>query len=489
MIMKGDLQEILYKSGLLRIVGAINRDIYSVSMDSRALSANGLFVAVRGTQFDGHAFIAQAIKNGAVAVVCESIPEKLNKNVSYCLVKESSVALGNIASNFYRNPSSKLKLIGITGTNGKTTTVSLLYRLFMAMGIKTGMLSTIENRIGDELLLSTHTTPDAVSLNKLLFNMLEAGCQYVFMEVSSHSIHQNRVAGLNFAGAIFSNITHDHLDYHKTFKEYINAKKKFFDDLSPEAFALTNIDDKNGRVMIQNTLANKKTYALKSMADFKGKVIENHFDGMQMDIDGLQFYSLVSGEFNAYNLMAVYSASLMLGFEKQDVLQGLSGLKGAEGRFEIVRSIEKELTAVVDYAHTPDALFNVLKTINHLRSHNEKLITVVGSGGNRDKAKRPEMAKIASLNSDMVILTSDNPRTEDPEQILEDMKLGIDPAKKSKVLVIANRLEAIKTAISLAAKGDIVLVAGKGHEKYQEIKGVKHPFDDKKIIEELFEII
>ena len=487
--MKENLQEILYKSGLLKIVGAVDRVINSVTMDSRAISANGLFVAVKGTQVDGHNFIAKAIKNGAVAVVCESLPVELNANVSYALVKDSAVALGNIASNFYGNPSSKLKLIGITGTNGKTTTVSLLFRLFLAMGIKAGMLSTIENRIGNTLLPSTHTTPDAVSLNKLLAQMLEDECEYVFMEVSSHAIHQNRVAGLDFSGAIFSNITHDHLDYHKTFKDYLNAKKKFFDELNPDAFALVNTDDKNGRVMLQNTLANKKSYALKSMADFKGKVLENHFDGMLMNIDAMQFYSLLSGDFNAYNLMAVYATSVLLGFEKGEVLGALSGLKGAEGRFEVIRSNEKGLTAIVDYAHTPDALFNVLKTINSLRSRNERLITVVGTGGDRDKVKRPEMARIATLNSDMVILTSDNPRTEDPQSILDDMIPGIDPAKKSKTLVITNRREAIKTSVNLAVSGDIILVAGKGHEKYQEINGVKHPFDDKKIIEELFEII
>jgi len=484
-----NLQEILYKSGLLRMHGQIERDIASVQMDSRIAGNNILFVAVKGTQVDGHKFIEAAIANGAVAVVCEILPVKIDSNVSYALVKDSSVALGNIASNFYDNPSSKLKLIGITGTNGKTTTVSLLYRLFMAMGQKSGMLSTIENRIGDELLPSTHTTPDAISINKLLFEMLEAGCEFVFMEVSSHAIHQNRIAGLQFEIAIFSNLTHDHLDYHKTFKEYLNAKKKFFDDLSPEAFALVNSDDKNGLVMLQNTAANKRSYGLKSMADFRGKVLENHFDGMLMDIGGIHFYSLLSGEFNAYNLMAVYATAMLMDFAKQDILESLSGLKGAEGRFDIIRSVEKDLTAVVDYAHTPDALKNVLKTINSLRSRNEKLITVVGAGGDRDKAKRPKMANIASLNSDLLILTSDNPRTEDPLQILEDMRPGIDPAKKAKALVIADREEAIKTAVNFANKGDIILVAGKGHEKYQEINGVKHPFDDKKILEELFEII
>lgn len=488
MMMKS-LQEILYRSGLLKIVGTVDREIDSVSMDSRSITSNGLFVAVRGTQVDGHNYISKAIENDAIAVVCEVLPHIIDANVSYIVVDDSSFALGNIASNFYGNPSSKLKLVGITGTNGKTTTISLLYRLFMGMGFKTGMLSTIENRIGDLLLPSTHTTPDAVSINKLLLEMQEAGCEYVFMEVSSHAIHQNRIAGLDFDIAIFSNITHDHLDYHKTFKEYISAKKKFFDQLSADAIALVNIDDKNGRIMLQNTNATKKTYALKSMADFKAKVLENHFDGMLMDVDGLHFYSLLSGDFNAYNLLAVYSAAVLLGFPKQEVLAVLSGLKGAEGRFEVIRSIEKGLTAIVDYAHTPDALYNVLKTINSLRSGNEKLITVVGTGGDRDKTKRPEMARIASVNSDMLILTSDNPRSEDPEMILEDMKPGIDIMKKSKTLVITNRLEAIKTSVNLAASGDIIVVAGKGHEKYQDIKGVKHPFDDKKILEELFEII
>jgi len=487
--MMRSLQEILYRSGLLKIAGVIDRDIASLTMDSRFAASDGMFVAVKGTQVDGHKYIDQAIKKGAVAIVCEILPKSLDENVSYAVVANSSLALGNIASNFYGKPSSKLKLIGITGTNGKTTTVSLLYRLFMAMGYKTGMISTIENRINNSLLASTHTTPDAVSLNKILSEMCEAECEYVFMEVSSHAIHQNRVAGLNFSGAIFSNITHDHLDYHITFRDYINAKKKFFDDLNPNSFAIINLDDKNGKVMLQNTEAVKKTYALKSMADFKGKVLENHFDGMLMEIDGLQFYSLLSGDFNAYNIMAVYSTAVMLGFSKEEVLETLSSLKGAEGRFEVIRSIEKGLTAVVDYAHTPDALSNVLKTINSLRTHNEKLITVVGAGGDRDKSKRPEMARIASLNSDMLILTSDNPRTENPDKILDDMKPGIDPIKKSKTLVISNRLEAIKTSVNLANNGDIILVAGKGHEKYQEINGVKHPFDDKKILEELFEII
>ena len=487
--MKKNLQDILYRAGLQNVNGVVDMEISGVSMDSRSVAKQSLFVAVRGSQVDGHNYISKAIESGAIAIVCEQFPEESHNDITYIEVKDSSIALGVIASNYYGNPSSQLKLVGITGTNGKTTTVSLLFRLFISLGFKTGMLSTIENRINDTLLKSTHTTPDAVSLNKLLAEMLEAGCEYVFMEVSSHSIHQNRIAGLEFAGGIFSNITHDHLDYHKTFRNYINAKKKFFDDLSADSFALVNHDDKNSSMMLQNTNAIKKTYALKSMADFKAKVLENHFDGMLLEIDGLQFYSLLSGTFNAYNTLAVYATACMLGIEKEECLEKLSSLQGAEGRFEVIRSIENGLTAVVDYAHTPDALANVLKTINSLRTGNEKLITVIGTGGDRDKAKRPEMARIASLNSDMVILTSDNPRTEDPESILDDMRPGLDPAKKLKALVITNRMEAIKTSVSLANKGDIILIAGKGHEKYQEINGVKHPFDDKKIIEELFEIV
>lgn len=487
-MMKNNLQDILYKSGLLKVVGEIDREISFLTMVSGEATKGGLFVAVKGTRVDGHDFINEVVESNIAAVVCEVLPDDLKSEVTYVVVKNTSIALGIIASNFYDKPSEKLNLIGVTGTNGKTTTVSLLFRLFMSLGFKVGMLSTIENRINNDVLPSTHTTPDSVSLNKLIYEMSEAGCEYVFMEVSSHAIHQNRIAGLEFKVAVFSNITHDHLDYHKTFKEYISVKKKFFDELDSTAYALVNQDDKNGKIMIQNTTAKTRTYALKSMADFKAKVIENHFDGMLMDIDGIQFYSLLSGDFNAYNILAVYSTAVILGFSAKEILEKLSSLSGAEGRFEIIRSEKKKAFAVVDYAHTPDALLNVLKTINSLRSRNEKLICVVGTGGDRDKTKRPEMAEIASRLSDMLILTSDNPRTEDPEAILNDMMKGVDPAKKSKTLVISNRKEAIKTAVNFAQPGDIILVAGKGHEKYQEINGVKHPFDDKKILEELFEI-
>lgn len=487
-MMKQNLQDILYKSGLLKVVGEIHREISFVTMDSRLAKEGGLFVAVKGTRVDGHDFISKVVEANVAAVVCEVLPENIPSEVTFIQVKDSSIALGIIASNFYDKPSEKLNLIGVTGTNGKTTTVSLLFRLFMSLGFKVGMLSTIENGINEQVLPSTHTTPDPISLNHLISQMAEAGCEYVFMEVSSHAIHQNRIAGLDFKVAVFTNITHDHLDYHKTFKEYIAAKKKFFDDLNSNAYALVNLDDKNSGIMIQNTVARKRTYALKSMADYKAKVIENHFDGMLMDVDGIQFYSLLSGDFNAYNILAVYSTAKLLGFSGTEILEKLSSLSGAEGRFQIIRSEKKKAFAVVDYAHTPDALLNVLKTINALRTRNEKLICVVGAGGDRDKSKRPEMAEIASRLSDMLILTSDNPRTEDPEEILKDMMKGVDPAKKSKTLVISNRKEAIKTAVNFAQPGDIVLVAGKGHEKYQEINGVKHPFDDKKILEELFEL-
>ena len=486
--MNRDLQDILYKAGAKQITGKISRKITSICMDSRNAEKDCLFVAVKGTRVDGHDFIDKVIEKGTSAIVCEQMPEKLNSNITYISVEDSSFALAIIAANFYSNPSEDLKLIGITGTNGKTTTVSLLYRLFMAMGFKTGMLSTIDTRINEYIYSSTHTTPDAISINQRLAEMRDAGCEFVFMEVSSHAIHQNRIAGLDFDVAIFSNITHDHLDYHNTFKEYINAKKKFFDNLKPEAFALVNIDDKNGNVMLQNTAAHKTTYSLKRLADYKAKVIEYHIDGMLMEINSLQFYSLLAGDFNAYNILAVYATANLLGFEPDEILTHLSILKGAEGRFEVIRKPNANISAIVDYAHTPDALFNVIKTINNLRGGNGRLIVVVGAGGDRDKSKRPEMASIASRNSELTILTSDNPRTEDPEAILNDMKAGIDPAKKAKSLVIANRLEAIKTAVNLAVDDDIILIAGKGHEKYQDIKGVKHPFDDKKIIEELFEI-
>lgn len=447
-----------------------------------------MFVAVPGTQVDGHQFISKAIEDGAKAIVYTKPPEKFDPSVIYIKVKDSSIALGNIASNFYDNPSEKLKLVGITGTNGKTTTATLLYNLFTKLGYKAGLLSTIQSKIHTLTIEATHTTPDALKLNELLNQMVLEGCDYAFMEVSSHAVEQNRIAGLEFAGGVFTNITHDHLDYHLTFKNYLNAKKKFFDELPSTAFALTNADNKNGIFILQNTGASKKTYSLKKVVDFKGRVIENHFDGLEMTMNGHEVNTLLSGNFNAYNLLAVYGTAILLGMESEEVLTAISTLQGAEGRFELVRS-KSGITGIIDYAHTPDALENVLKTINSLRTQNEQLITVAGAGGDRDKAKRPKMARIASLMSNIVILTSDNPRTEDPDQILTDMKAGIDPAKTNKTMVINNRKEAIKTAVNLAKKGDLILVAGKGHEKYQEIKGVKFPFDDKQLLTELFEMI
>jgi UDP-N-acetylmuramoyl-L-alanyl-D-glutamate--2,6-diaminopimelate ligase len=445
-----------------------------------------LFVAVKGTRVDGHNFIDTAVNNGAGTVVCETIPENYHKDITYVRVSNSAEALGHLASNFYDNPSEKLKLVGVTGTNGKTTTVTLLYNLFENLGYKTGLLSTIKNKIHNKTITSTHTTPDAVSLNKLLYKMVEEGCDYVFMEVSSHAIDQQRIAGIKFAGAVFTNITHDHLDYHKTFRDYINAKKRFFDNLPYDAFALVNVDDKNGKVMFQNTRALKYKYALKSMADFKAKVLENQFDSMLLEIDGDQLFTMLAGEFNAYNILAVYATAILLGQNKQEVLTALSSLKGAEGRFEIIRS-KNNITAIVDYAHTPDALENVLKTIQKIRTGNEQIITVIGAGGDRDKEKRPEMANIASKNSTRLILTSDNPRSEDPNTIIDDMKKGVDIIKKNSTLTIVNREEAIRTAVLLAKPGDIILVAGKGHENYQEINGVKHHFDDKETIIKIFE--
>ncbi len=482
------LQDILYRSGVVAVKGQLDCTVESVVSDSRQVENGSLFTAVRGTQVDGHHFIKKAEKQGARVIVCEEFPAVISNDITYVKVKNSAVALGHIASNFYDNPSEKLKLVGVTGTNGKTTTVTLLFNLMESLGYKSGLLSTIQNKIHETVIPSTHTTPDAVSLNKLLAQMVESGCDYAFMEVSSHAIHQHRIAGLHFAGAVFTNLTHDHLDYHKTFKNYLNAKKKFFDDLSSNAFALVNSDDKNGRIMLQNTVAAKYTYGLKNMADYKAKVLESRFDSTMVTIDGHQLYTLMVGTFNIYNLLAVYATARLLGNESGEVLLKMSTLKGADGRFEIIRS-ENNITAIIDYAHTPDALENVLKTIQNIRTGNEQLITVVGAGGNRDKEKRPKMAKVASLLSNKVIFTSDNPRNEEPQSILNDLLKGVDVAKKMSVLSIENRKEAIRTAVMLAQPGDIILIAGKGHETYQEINGVKHPFDDKKVITEIFENI
>jgi UDP-N-acetylmuramoyl-L-alanyl-D-glutamate--2,6-diaminopimelate ligase len=475
----------LYKAGTIEIKGAIDKRVYGISMNSKTVKRGYLFVAVKGTVTDGHKYIDNAVKQGAVAVVCNKFPLNIEKNVTYVKVKDTSYALGNIASNFYDNPSEQLKLVGVTGTNGKTTVVTLLHKLFMALGYKTGLLSTVVNKINNRNVESTHTTPDAVSLNALLRRMVDAGCDYAFMEVSSHAIVQQRIAGLTFAGGVFTNLTHDHLDYHKTFKEYLKAKKSFFDNLPKHAFALTNADDKNGNVMIQNCKARKYSYALKKIADFKAKIIENSFEGLQLNINGHDIYSLLVGEFNAYNLLSVFATANLLGIPDYESLTQLSKLKGAEGRFDVIRS-PQGVIAVIDYAHTPDALKNVLQTINAVRPGNGQLITVVGAGGNRDKLKRPEMAEIASQLSNKLILTSDNPRFEKPEAILDDMIAGVDVVNRRKTLIIPDRKEAIKTACIMAKTGDVILVAGKGHEKYQEIEGVKHPFDDRKVVNEIF---
>lgn len=479
------IELILSSEAMLEVIGTTSVNVNDITFDSRMVKQGSCFIAVRGTQADGHEYIQKAVDSGASIIVCEVMPEKKEKGVTYIRVQDTTEQVGYMASAFYDYPSEKLKLVGITGTNGKTTTVTLLYRLFNKLGFKSGLLSTVVNYIGDEEVTSTHTTPDAIQLNQLLNRMVEAGCTHCFMEVSSHSVVQNRIAGLKFAGAIFSNITHDHLDYHKTFDEYLKAKKRFFDLLPADAFALINIDDRNGRVMVQNTEAKVNSYSLRSMANFKCKVIENHFDGMLLNLDGIEVWTRLVGGFNAYNLLAIYSAAQLLGAEKEAVLTEISSMTAVSGRFEHLKS-PKGINVIVDYAHTPDALQNVIDTINEIRSQECKLITVAGAGGNRDKTKRPVMAKVAVEGSNMVILTSDNPRFEEPEDILNDMKAGIEPSMVGKVLTIVDRREAIRTAYMLANQGDIILVAGKGHENYQEIKGVKHHFDDKEVIQEIF---
>jgi len=435
---------------------------------------------------DGHNFIEQAINTGAIAIVCEEFPKEINEKITYIKVQNASLALGFIASNYYDNPSASLKLVGITGTNGKTTTVTLLYNLFKAIGNKVGLLSTVKNKIDNEEIVATHTTPDALQLNYLLRNMVDKGCSYCFMEVSSHAVVQHRIAGIDFAGAVFTNITHDHLDYHKTFDEYIKAKKLFFDDLPEDAFALVNKDDKHWDVMLQNTRALQRTYSILSMADFKAKIIENQFSGLLMNIDGQEIWTKLIGGFNGYNLLVVYATAMLLKQDKIKVLTELSNLDAVEGRFQYVKS-KDNITAIVDYAHTPDALKNVLNTIKNIRTGNEQVISVIGCGGDRDPFKRPIMTGIACSLSDKIILTSDNPRSENPEEIIEQMKKGIEVHQKKKTSAITDRREAIKVACSLAKQGDIILIAGKGHEKYQEIKGVKYPFDDLKIVQSVFQ--
>ncbi len=482
------LKDILYKVSLYSVSGSTDIEINGIFFDSRLVGKGSLFVATVGTQADGHLYIEKSIERGAIAVVCEVMPATLKAGITYIQVVNSSAALGIIASNYYGNPSSRLKLIGVTGTNGKTTTVTLLHRLFLNLGYNTGMLSTVENRINEDVIPSTHTTPDAVSLNHFLSKMVESGCTHCFMEVSSHAIVQQRINGLNFKGALFTNITHDHLDYHKTFDEYIKAKKGFFDMLGADAFALVNGDDKRGLVMMQNTKARKNTFALKTIADFKAKLITNSFSGLEMEIDHKQVWFRLIGSFNAYNLLGVYATAVLLGEDRDEVLTQLSNIDSAKGRFERIVS-QSGVTAIVDYAHTPDAVQNVLDTINDLKQGKEQVITVIGCGGNRDAAKRPVMADIATRLSDRVILTSDNPRDEDPQAIIEQMESGISITNKKKSISILDRKEAIKTACLLAKEGDIILIAGKGHENYQEIKGVKHHFDDKEAIKELFDIL
>lgn len=473
-----ELNKILERVEVIKVEGQQGVSINAITLDSRKAGPGSLFAAISGTQTDGHKFIDKAIENGATVILCEHFPEGLqNASATIIRVKDSSKAFGQIASAFYDYTSEKLKLVGVTGTNGKTTTATLLHQLFTELGYKAGLLSTVENRVAQRAIPATHTTPDAASINLLIHEMVEAGCDYVFMEVSSHAIVQERIAGLAFAGAVFTNITHDHLDYHKTFKAYIEAKKKFFDDLPASAFVIVNTDDKNGQVMVQNTRASVKTLALRRPADFKARILENSLEGLHLEMDGVDMHARLIGAFNAYNLLTAYAVAIMLGQQKEEVLPTLSNLRGAEGRFAQVSNPETGVMGIVDYAHTPDALEKVLGTIHQLNKGKGRLITVVGAGGDRDRSKRPLMAKIAAEYSESVILTSDNPRSEEPDAIIQEMKAGLPPYART-ILSIVNRREAIKTACALAQKGDIILVAGKGHEKYQEIKGVKTPFDD-----------
>jgi UDP-N-acetylmuramoyl-L-alanyl-D-glutamate--2,6-diaminopimelate ligase len=482
------LKNILYKVRLQQVIGSTAVEVSDIQIDSRKITKGSVFVAIRGEKSDGHSFIDKSIEQGAVVIVCDEMPVNKRDNVTYVQVANTNEAVAFMAHNFYDEPSLKTKLVGVTGTNGKTTIATVLFKLFTHLGYKCGLISTVQNQISNTVIAATHTTPDAVSLNALLHQMVSEGCTHVFMECSSHAIHQHRITGLQFTGALFSNITHDHLDYHKTFDEYIRVKKKFFDDLPSSAFAISNKDDKRGEVMLQNTLAKKFYYSLKTVADFKGKILDNALTGLQMMVNDVEVHFRLIGEFNAYNLLAVYGAAICLGEEKSKVLTTLSMLNSAEGRFDYIISNDM-IIGIVDYAHTPDALQNVLMTIKKLRKGHEQIITVVGCGGDRDKTKRPIMAREATDLSDRVILTSDNPRTEDPYEILRDMEKGLDSAGRRKSITIADRREAIKTAVSLANKEDIILIAGKGHEKYQDINGVKSHFDDKEVLIEMFELL
>ncbi|MFT3979769.1 MAG: UDP-N-acetylmuramoyl-L-alanyl-D-glutamate--2,6-diaminopimelate ligase [Ferruginibacter sp.] len=483
------LRDLLYKTAIRSVNGSTDIAISGLHTDSREVTAESCFIAVKGSATDGHQFIDMAISKGATAIVCEQLPSSLAEGITYVQVDNSGAAAGYMAHSFYGEPTTHFKLVGVTGTNGKTTIATLLYKLFTSLGYTCGLVSTVENKVGAEIIPATHTTPDPISLNRLLKEMADAGCAFVFMECSSHAIEQQRIAGLQFTGALFSNITHDHLDYHKTFDEYIRVKKSWFDHLPKAAFVISNADDKRGAVMLQNTQAKKYFYSLKTMAAFKGKVLDNSLAGLHMMVNDVEVHFKLIGEFNAYNLLAVYGAAVCLGEDKQQVLLQLSNMDGAEGRFDYSISAKEKVVGIVDYAHTPDALLNVLATIKNLRQGHEKIITVVGCGGNRDKTKRPVMAEVACEYSDKVIFTSDNPRNEDPLEIIKDMEAGVGPVQRKKYISIADRKEAIKTAVSLSEKDDIVLIAGKGHEKYQDAKGVKTHFDDKEVLKEMFELL
>lgn len=483
------LKNILNQIETRQIIGDVEILIKGLAIDSRLVQNDWLFIATRGTLSDAHLFIDKAIELGATAIICENLPPVINEKIIYVQVQNTTSIVGDLASNFYGQPSRTLKIVGVTGTNGKTTVATLLFQTFQKLGYRCGLISTVQNQIGEEIIPSTHTTPDPISLQALLARMKDADCIYVFMEVSSHAIHQNRIGGIQFTGSIFTNITHDHLDYHKTFDEYIKVKKKFFDELSTTAFSLTNIDDKRGAVMLQNTKANKQTYSIKAPANFKGKILEINLTGLVLDINGIEAHFRLVGSFNAYNILAVYGAAVLLGQDKLTTLAVLSNLAGAKGRFETIVSQKTKNIGIVDYAHTPDALLNVIATINQFKPEGTRLITVIGCGGDRDKTKRPVMAEISTEHSELTILTSDNPRTEDPNQILSEMEAGVSLTKKHKVFRVQDRKEAIKMACALSSGNDIILVAGKGHENYQEINGIKYPFDDKTTLIDCLELL